>query len=68
MRNKLSEDDTITTAQFAVENRDRHLACPITLHAAQIEWVADFSLEDEDSENIASERYENRHLDHHFLV
>jgi len=28
----------------------------------QIEWVADFSLWDEDSENIASERYENRHL------
>jgi len=28
----------------------------------QIEWVADFSLGDEDSENIASERYENRHL------
>ena len=28
----------------------------------QIEWVADFSLGDEDSENIASKRYENRHL------
>ena len=28
----------------------------------QIEWVADFSLGDEDSDNIASERYENRHL------
>jgi len=27
-----------------------------------------FSLEDEDSENIASERYENRILDDHFLV
>jgi len=28
----------------------------------QIEWVADFSLGDEDSENIASKRYENLHL------
>ena len=28
----------------------------------QMEWVADFSLGDEDSENIASERYENQHL------
>ena len=28
----------------------------------QIEWVADFSLGDLESENIASERYENRHL------
>ena len=28
----------------------------------QIEWVANFSLGDEDSEKIASERYENRHL------
>jgi len=29
---------------------------------SQIEWVADFRLRDEDLENIASERYENRHL------
>ena len=28
----------------------------------QIEWVPDFSLGDEDSENIVSKRYENRHL------
>ena len=28
----------------------------------QIEWVADFSLGDEDSENTSSKRYKNRHL------
>ena len=35
--------------------------CVKLLSLTQIEWVADFSLGDEDSENIASERYENRH-------
>ena len=34
----------------------------------QIEWVADFSVGDDDSENIVSERYENRHVTTTFLI
>ena len=50
-------------ANAKVNARQHCVSLPCLCNSStQIEWVADFSLGDEDSKNIASERYENHHL------
>jgi len=53
--------ESLANARVNVQQHCVSLSCLCNTFT-QIEWVADFSLGDQDSENIASERYENRHI------
>jgi len=53
--------ESLANAKVSARQHCVSLSC-LCNSLTQIEWVADFSLGDEDSENIASERYENWHL------
>ena len=55
------EQESLANAKVNVRQHCVSLSC-LCNSLTQIEWVADFSLGDEDSKNIVSERYENRHL------
>ena len=57
----LLKQESLANAKVNTRQHCVSLSC-LCNSLTQIEWVADFSLGDEDSENIASERYENRHL------
>ena len=54
-------EESLANAKVNARQRCVSLSC-LCNSLIQIEWVANFSLGDEDSENIASERYKNRHL------
>jgi len=56
-----SKQESLANAKVNTRQHCVSLLC-LCNSLTQIEWVADFSLGDEDSENIASERYKNRHL------
>ena len=58
---KLYLQESLANAKVNARQHCVSLSC-LCNSLTQIEWVADFSLGDEDSENIVSERYENRHL------
>jgi len=58
-----SKQESLANAKVNARQHCVSLSCLCKTNSlTQIEWVADFSLGDEDSENIVSERYENRHL------
>ena len=63
MKYKVHKTQQESLANAKVNARQRCVSFSCLCHSlTQIEWVADFSLGDEDSENMASERYENWHL------
>jgi len=55
-----NQQESLANAKANARQHCVSLSC-LCNSVTQTEWVADFSLGDEDSENIASERYENRH-------
>jgi len=55
------QQESLANAKVNARQHCISLSC-LCNSLTQIKWVADFSLGDEDSENIASKRYENRHL------